>query len=42
MIKTLVKKTVKNIVVGNFTMSSDDGRVRHLMKVERAFKKASV
>ena len=40
MIKTLVKKTVKNIVVGNFTMSSDDRRVRHLMKVERAFKKA--
>lgn len=40
MIKTLVKKTVKNIVVENFTMDSDDRRVRHLMKVERAFKRA--
>ena len=40
MIKTLVKKTVKNIVVENFNMKEDDRRVKHLRQVERAFKRA--
>lgn len=40
MIKTLVKKTVKNIVVSNFNMDNNDPRVRQLRKTERAFKKA--
>ena len=40
MIKTLIKKTVKNIVVENFTMNSSDTRVKQLRKTERAFKRA--
>lgn len=40
MIKTLVKKTVKNVVVNNFNMDSNDVRVRQLRKTERAFKSA--
>lgn len=40
MIKTFMKKTVKNVVVNNFNMSENDVRVRQLRKTEKAFKKA--
>ena len=40
MIKTFVRKTVKNVVVNNFNMDSSDIRVRQLRKTEMAFKRA--
>ena len=40
MIKTLLKQTVKDVVVNNFNMDSSDIRVKQLRKTERAFKRA--
>ena len=40
MIKTLLKKTVKSVVVSNFNMDNNDIRVKQLRKTEIAFKRA--
>lgn len=40
MIKTIIKKAVKEVVVSNFNMKEDDKRVKQLRKIERAFKRA--